>query len=110
MNVKPIPNALLGDDITLVLPTAAGLAETPISNVRVERSEDIKNYSSDDPRGRAEITVWVDYRNSTWADFPVGAKVRYNGEVYEITEQKVYRAGEPHHCKFKAIKIGDENV
>ena len=110
MNVKPIPNALLGDDITLMIPTAAGLAEKPISNVRVERSEDIKNYSSDAPSGRAEITVWADYRNSTWADFPVGAKVKYNGEVYEITEQKVYRAGEPHHCKFKATKIGDENV
>ena len=110
MNVKPIPNALLGDDITLMLPTGAGFTETPISNVRVERSEDIKNYSSEDPSGRAEITVWVDRHNSTWTDFPVGAKVRYENEVFEITEQKVYRAGEPHHCKFRAIKIGDENV
>ena len=110
MNVKPIPNALLGDDITLMIPTATGFTETPISNVRVERSEDIAGYSSDDPRGHAEITVWVDRHNSTWTDFPVGTKVRFGGEIFEINEQKVYRAGEPHHCKFKAIKIGDESV
>ena len=110
MNVKPIPNALLGDDITLMIPTATGFTETPISNVRVERTEDIKNYPSDDPRGRAVITVWADRHNSTWTDFPVGAKVRYGGEVFEIAEQKIYRAGEPHHCKFTAIKIGDESV
>lgn len=108
MNVKPIPNALLGDKITLMVPTATGFTETPIANVRVERSEDIENRTSDDPLCRAEITVWADYHNSTWTDFPVGAKVRFNGEVFEIAEQKVYRAGEPHHCKFKAIKIGDD--
>ena len=110
MNVKPIPNALLGDDITLMLPTESGFTETPISNVRVERSESIANYTSDDPRRRAVITVWADYHNSTWTDFPVGAKVRFGGEVFEITEQKVYRAGEPHHCKFRAIRIGDDGV
>lgn len=109
MNVKPIPNELLGDNLTLIVPKATGSAETPISNVRVERSEDIEGYSTNDPRRRTEITVWVDYRNSTWTDFPVGAKVRFNGEVFEITEQKVYRADTPHHCKFRAIKIGDES-
>lgn len=110
MNVRPIPNELLGDSVTLMIPKTSGFTETPISNVRVERSENIAGYSSDDPRARAEITVWVDRRNSTWTDFPVGAKVRYNKELFEITEQKIYRAGEPHHCKFKAIKIGDESV
>lgn len=110
MNVKPIPNALLGDNITLMIPKASGFTETPIANVRVERSEDIAGYASDEPRGRAEITVWVDRHNSTWTDFPVGAKVKWGGEVFEITEQKVYRAGEPHHCKFRAIRIGDDSV
>ena len=110
MNVKPIPNALLGNNITLITPKATGFTETPISNVRVERSEDIAGYSSDDPKDHAEITVWVDYHNSTWTDFPVGAKVRWDGEVFVITEQKVYCAGKPHHCKFKAIKIGDESI
>lgn len=106
MNVKPIPNRLLGDSITLILPTANGSSETPIKNVRVER----ENFFGDDIRGCAEITVWVDRKNSTWAEFPVGARVRYDGGVFTITEQKVYRAGEPHHCKFKAIRIGDDNV
>ena len=108
MNVKPIPNELLGDSLTLIVQKSAGFTETPIANVRVERSEDIEGYSTKDPNGRVEITVWVDYHNSTWAEFPVGAKVRYNGELFEIAEQKIYRAGEPHHCKFRAIKIGDE--
>lgn len=110
MKVKPIPNELLGDKITLITPTGTGFTETPIANVRVERSENIEGLSSNDPRNCAEITVWADYRNSTWADFPVGAKVRYNNEIFEIVEQKVYRAGEPHHCKFKARKTGDERV
>lgn len=108
MNVRPIPNGLLGDSITLITPNAVGYTETPISNVRVERSDSIEGHTSDDPRARSVITVWVDRHNSTWREFPVGAKVRYNNEVFEITEQKVYRAGEPHHCKFKAIKTGDD--
>ena len=110
MTVKPIPNELLGDSITLVFPKDTGYIEKPISNVRVERSEELSGYSTKDPRARTELTVWVDYRNSTWAEFPVGARVRYNTELFEITEQKVYRAGEPHHCKFKAVKIGDDKV
>ena len=110
MTVLPIPKEFLDDFIILIKPNGAGYIETPISNVRVEHSETIDGYSTDDPRTRAEITVWVDRRNSTWADFPVGAKVRYNNEVFEITEQKVYHAGEPHHCKFKAIKTGDDSV
>lgn len=110
MNVKPIPNELLGDSVTLIIPRSAGSAETPISNVRVERSEDIGGYASDEPRGHAAITVWVDRRNSTWTDFPVGARVRYNNELFEIAEQKVYHVGTPHHCKFRAIKIGDEST
>ena len=108
MNVKPIPNELLGDSLTLIVQKSTGFTETPIDNVRVEREEDIEGYSTKDSHGRVEITVWIDYRNSTWTDFPVGAKVRYKGELFEIAEQKIYRAGEPHHCKFRAIKIGDE--
>ncbi|MDE6727631.1 MAG: hypothetical protein K2J80_06790, partial [Oscillospiraceae bacterium] len=81
-----------------------------ISNIRVERSERIDGLTANDQQSITEITVWVDYVNSTWAEFPVGAKVRYEGDLFEIAEQKVYRVGiQPHHCKFKAIKIGDEN-
>lgn len=110
MNVKPIPNRLLGDNITLILPTANGSAEKPIKNVRVERSESFENYSGSDIRSCTEITVWVDRKNSPWTEFPIGAGVRYDGGIFTITEQKVYYAGEPHHCKFKAKRIGDDNV
>ena len=110
MNVMPIPNELLGDNITLITPTGSGFSETLIANVRVERTENIDGYSTNDPRARAGITVWVDRQNSTWTDFPIGARVKLDTEIYEIVEQKVYRAGKPHHCKFRAIKIGDERL
>lgn len=109
MNVKPIPNKLLGDSLMLILPAKIGFVETPIANVRVERSDCIENYLGDDIRACAEITVWVDRCHSTWTEFPVGAKVRYASETFTITEQKVYFAGGPHHCKFKAKKIGDDD-
>lgn len=104
MNVSPIPNELLGDSVTLILPTKNGSLEKRISNVRVEHSEKISNNT----REVDEITVWVDRRHSTWTDFPIGARVAFEGAVFEITETKVYRAKEEHHCKFKATKIGDE--
>ena len=108
MNVKPIPDILLGDDITLILPTQTGRTETPISNVRVECSESIDGYDTKDPKSAAEITVWVDYHRSTWAEFPIGARVKYDGMTFEIIERKIYRAGiQPHHLKFKAKKIGE---
>lgn len=106
MNVKPIPDALLGDSLTLMLPTKTGLTETSVQNVRVERSEALKN----GVRSVASITVWADCKNSSHTDFPVGARVKFDGEMFEITEQKMYRAKEPHHCKFTAVKTGDDDV
>lgn len=110
MRIKPIPQELLGDDLVLICPTKTGALETPISNVRVERSESVEGNSSGDAKSMAEITVWVDYRRSTWAEFPIGARVRYNGELFEVKERKVYRAGAPHHLKFTATKTGDELI
>lgn len=110
MNVKPIPNQLLGDMIVLISPTPTGFTETPIENVRVERAESIVHSTTENTRGSAEITVWVDYKNSTWAEFPIGARVSFGKELFEITESKIYRAGEPHHCKFTARKTGEVNV
>ena len=106
MNVKPIPNELLGDNIILLMPAKKGFSETPIKNVRVERAEETENGSL----CRTGITVWADYHNSTWTEFPIGARVKFGSELFEITEQKIYRATEPHHCKFKAVKIGDDNI
>lgn len=104
MNARPIPNALLGDSLTLMLPTKTGVSETSVHNVRVERSEALKNGT----QSRAAITVWADCQNSSHTDFPVGARVKYGGETFEITEQKMYRAEGPHHCKFTAVKTGDD--
>lgn len=110
MNVKPIPKRLLRDRITLILPTENGFSEKTIINVRVERSESIENYSGSDIGSCTEITVWADRENTAWMEFPVGAKVLYGGSMFTITEQKVYYAGEPHHCKFKAKKTGGGTV
>lgn len=110
MNIKPIPDILLGDSFTLLTPAAGGWNETVISNVRVERTGAINDYSTAKARDNTEMTVWFDYANSSpKTDFAVGMKARYRGEVYEITEQRVYSADTPHHCKFKARKIGGDH-
>lgn len=110
MNVKPIPQSLLGDNLVLILPTKTGTLETPISNVRVERTQSVEGSSQSNPKSVSEITVWVDYIRSTWAEFPVGAKVTYGGETFEIIERKLYNdsANAPHHLKFTARRTGDE--
>lgn len=110
MNVKPIPQKLLGDNLVLILPTKTGTLETPISNVRVERTQSIEMSSQSNPKSTSEITVWVDYKRSTWAEFPVGARVRYGGETFEIIERRLYSADAPHHLKFTAKRTGDEGV
>lgn len=109
MNVKPMPKILLGDSLVLILPTATGTLETPISNVRVEVTQGVSVLSASAPKNASEITVWVDHKNSTWAEFPVGAKVKYGGETFEIVEQKLYKdsSGAPHHVKFTAGIIGE---
>ncbi len=110
MNIMPIPDVLLGDSFTLLVPNASGKwGETVISNVRVERTVCISDYSSQKARDNTELTVWYDCaKSSPKTDFTAGMKVRYHSELYEITERKVYLADSPHHCKFKARKIGGE--
>lgn len=125
MNVKPIPNELLGEQIVLIVPTATGTAEYLVENVRAERSEKIEDSSAKSPRCYDEITVWADFHNSKLtgipnftelietnpeALFPVGALVRYKNELFEVFESKIYKAGTPHHIKFKARKTGDDNL
>ena len=113
-SAEPFPHEVLGDKVILIIPTKTGFSEIPADNVRVERSEEIENGSP----CRAAITVWADYHNSTWSEFPAGAKVgtttgtkvTYNNELFEITEQRIYRAAQLHHVKFKAVKIGDERI
>lgn len=109
MNVKPIPDILLGDSVTLLTPASGKWNETKINNVRVERTEAVSDHSLQKARDNTELTVWFDYASSyPKADFSAGARVSYRGESYEITESKIYFADAPHHCKFKARKLGGE--
>lgn len=108
MNVKPIPDILLGDSLTLLVPNASGKwSETAVRNVRVERTGSVTDGFSKSARDDTELTVWYDCeRSSPKLGFAVGMKVRYRGETFEITEYKMYFADGPHHCKFTARKIG----
>lgn len=110
MDIKPIPAALLGDSFTLLTPAASGTwNETVIGNVRIARTETIADCAAQKALDNTAVTVWFDCTNSSpKADFSAGMKARYHGEIYEITEQRVYSSDRPHHCKFKARKIGGE--
>ncbi|MBP1563672.1 MAG: hypothetical protein J6C38_08135 [Oscillospiraceae bacterium] len=107
MNVKPIPNSLLGDEFYLCVPTKNGWNRQLIENVRVERKSAVSTPTASNAHDISELTIWYDYTNSyPQADFSAGTRAEYNGEVYEITEVKFYRAEELHHCRIKAVKIG----
>lgn len=109
MNVRPIPDILLGDNITLLVPSSGRWDKLFISNVRVERSESVSDYSSQKARENTGLTVWFDHANSSpKTEFSIGMKVVYDNETYEITEVKNYFTDTPHHCKLKARKIGGE--
>ena len=107
MNVKPIPNSLLGDEFYLYVPDESGWSRQLIENVRVERKSAVSSPTAANIRDISEITIWYDYENSyPYEDFSAGMRARYQGEDFEITEVKFYRAQELHHCKIKAMKIG----
>jgi len=109
MNIKPIPDILLGDSVTLLIPASGKWNGKKISNVRVERTEAVNDYSSQKAREQTKITVWFDLAKSfPKTDICAGMSVRYHGEIYEITESKIYSANAPHHLKFTARKTGGE--
>ncbi len=108
IKVKPIPNELLGDDIVLITPTGSGTFSRTIYNVRVEKTEEITDFVSRVTRDNTEITVWYDFENSyPSAEFPVAARVKFEGDVYEILESRVFKTDSPHHIRFKARKISE---
>ena len=43
MNVKPIPNSLLGDDFYHYVPTESGWSRQLIENVRIERTSAVSS-------------------------------------------------------------------
>lgn len=107
MNVKPIPDSLLGDRFTLYTPRSGGWNGITVENVRVERTSAASSPTSSNTRDISEITVWYDCANSyPSADFCAGMRAKYHGEIYQITEVKFYRANALHHIRIKAVKIG----
>ena len=109
MNVKPIPNSLLGDEFYLYVPTENGWSRQLIENVRVERTSAVSSPTAASTHDISEITIWYDYENSyPQADFSAGTRAKYRGELFEITEVKFFRAEELHHCRIKAVKIGGD--
>lgn len=109
MNIKPIPDMLLGDSFTLQIPSESGYTEKEIYNVRIVRTNSIGDYVRETPRDNTEITVWYDCENSyPEAEFSAGMKILYCGETFEITEVKIFRASKPHHIRLKATKIEGE--
>lgn len=106
MRIDPIPDELLGSRITLEIPSENGFNTKTVYNVRVERVEEIDDYSSQKPRDNTRITVWYDYVNSyPDTDFSVGMRIRYGEEIFEIVKQRIFSADSPHHCKLEARKI-----
>lgn len=109
MNIKPIPEFLLNDSFTLMIPDSEGFSEKEIRSVRVERTNSAEDSLSRNPRETTEIAVWYDCVNSSpETDFSVGMKILYRGETYEITKVQVFAADVPHHIKIKAVKNGGE--
>lgn len=109
MRVEPIPDELLGSDITVEIPSNTGHYNHNVYNVRVERVEEIDDYTSQKSRDKTRIFVWFDYTNSyPETEFSVGMRIRYDGEVYEVVKMKVYSADSPHHCKVEARKISED--
>lgn len=107
MTIKPIPDILLGDSVTLLIPASGKWNEKKINNIRVERTGAVNDYSSQRAREQTTITVWFDFaKSSPKTDISAGMGVRYHGEVYEVTESKIYSADAPHHLKFTARKTG----
>ena len=110
MTVKPIPSSLLGDEIVVMRPGGDSWTETCLHNERAERINVVEDGAFEKAREKTELYVWIDFANSyplmeIWA----GMRAKYRGEVFEITKVKTYRAESPHHRKFTAMKIGDDN-
>ena len=64
MNVKPIPNSLLGDEFYLCVPTKNGWNRQLIENVRVERKSAVSSPTCSSTRDVSEITICYDYECS----------------------------------------------
>ena len=110
MNIRPIPEELLGDSFTLISPKkGGGTLRTEISNVRVERTNAVADYTSA-AHDCTELAIWFDCCGSrpVGAEFSAGERAEYCGETFELTEVRTLGADTAHHIKIKARKISGE--
>ena len=110
MNIKPIPDELLGDAVTLYEPTSSGYRKTEVVNVRVDRTNSVTDFTSAHTRDTTEITIYYDCENSrpSYVDFAAGMQAEYCGERFEIIKVKRYCAVNPHHYTITARKISGQ--
>lgn len=107
MRIKPIPDTLLGDNATLIIPEGSGFIRIELSNIRAQRKSSITDYSAGQSRDTTELTVYFDCNSSepVGMEFTAGEQLEYRGEVYEIIEVKLFAGEAPHHWRLVGRKI-----
>lgn len=107
MNIEPIPEQLLNDEFTLLVPGESGYARTDVSSVRIERKSALSDYADGDVRGLSALTIFYDmtYSLPQRLEFAAGMSAEYDGALWEITEARLYCADEPHHYTLTARRV-----
>ena len=107
MNIEPIPEQLLNDEFTLLVPGESGYTSTEVSCVRIERKSALSDYADGDVRGLSALTIFYDmtYSLPQGLEFTAGMSAEYDGALWEITEARLYCADEPHHYTLTARRV-----
>ena len=107
MTVKPIPQELLRDAVTLLVPAASGYESCELSCVRVVRKSAVSDRSAVNVRDVSEITVYYDCVNSSpaGAELSAGMLLESDGVRYEIIRAEEFSALEPHHIRITARRV-----
>lgn len=111
MTINPIPDALLGDSFTLLVPTQNGFSRTEVYNVRVERKSAVSDITATRMRDVTELVVYYDCVSSfpEGIEFQAGQQAEYDGEVFEVLEAKLFSGESPHHWKLVCRKTGSRS-
>ena len=107
MTVRPIPSALLCDELTLLVPDGSGYDSTEVYAVRVLSKSQVSEYSSTIKRDNSEITVYYDCRESFPQDleFTAGMLIEYDTKRYEIITAETFCTDSPHHIRITAKRV-----
>lgn len=107
MKIPPIPEKLLTDEFTLLVPNTEGFSRTLVANVRAEEKSALSDYASGNVRGLSSLTIYYDMTHSLpqGLAFAAGMYAEYAGALWEITEARLYSAGSPHHYTLTARRV-----